>query len=70
MNLVLERVRRLGRFVLAGILWLHALFLLHFEPPHFSWLAVRLHLTASEAVVFALLILLSLLTSYGVWRLA
>jgi len=68
MNFIFERARRLGRFVLAGILWLHALFLLHFEPPHFSWLALRLHLTASETIVFALLVALSLLTSYGIWR--
>ncbi len=62
--------RRVIRFALAGALWLHASFVLHFPLPDLSGPATRLHLTTSEAAVFTLLFTFSLLATYGYGRLA
>ena len=65
---LLDRVRRTTTFVLALFLWLHALFLLPIQPIFISKLARVLHLAPSEAVIFALLVVLSFLAASGFWR--
>src|SRR5437016_1122836 len=69
MRSFLNRVRKVTRFALAAALWLHALFVVRLPSSHLSGVVGRLHLTTSEAVVFALLITLSLLATYGYGRL-
>jgi hypothetical protein len=66
----LGQIRRIIRFALACLIWLHAIFLAHLPSPNLPGLAGRLHLTTSEIVVFVLLIGFSLLATYGYGRLA
>jgi hypothetical protein len=65
---VFDRVRRITRFLLAAFLWLHALFL--FTPPSslVSQSARLLHLTASEVLLFGLLVVVSFFTASGFWN--
>lgn len=65
----LNQVRKAVRFILAAVMWLHALFVFHAPVPDLSRLGTRIQLTTSEAIVFALLLIFSALATYGWGRL-
>jgi len=65
---VSDLIRRVTTFLLAVSLWLHALFFLNFESPLLSGISRFLRFTASEAVLFALLVIFSFLAASGFWR--
>jgi hypothetical protein len=68
MTAVLEHIRKGIRFLLAVSLWSHALFFLSVPAGSTTARGEWLHFTGSEVVVFALLLVLSFLTSSGFWR--
>ena len=63
-----ERVRKFTVFFLAALLWLHALFILNVQLSFASKVGYYLHLTASEALLLALLMVLSFASGSGFWR--
>jgi len=63
-----DGVRRATTFFLAAFLWLHALFLLNYQSVLLSRIAQLIHLTASEVLLFCLLLILSCLSASGFWR--
>jgi len=65
---LLEIIRRVTTFLLAAYLWLHALFLLNVQPTIISKSTRLLRLTASEVVLFSLLVIFSFLAASGFWR--
>lgn len=66
---VAERFRKATTFLLASLLWLHALFFVEFRSPLLDGFLRALRFTTSEAVLFSLLLALSFLTGSGFWRL-
>ena len=58
-------IRKLVRFLLAGIIWAHALFVFQVPDTALNRLLPRLHTSLGEFFVVALIIGLSILTSYG-----
>jgi hypothetical protein len=65
---VAERVRRATTFLLAVLLWTHALLFLNVQSPAISEAAGLLRLTSSEIVLFALLLSFSFLAASGFWK--
>src|ERR1700682_5486399 len=63
-----EKTRRITTFLLAAFLWLHALFFLNFQSAFVFKCTQFLRLTASEVVLFTLLVIFSFLTGSGFWR--
>ena len=63
-----DGVRRATTFLLAVFLWLHALFFLNYQSVLLSRVARLVHFTASEVVLFCLLLILSCLSASGFWR--
>jgi hypothetical protein len=62
-------IRRLARFFLASLLWLHALLLFEVARPNLTPLAVRLHVNTGELVVISLIGAFSVLVAYGIGNL-
>jgi hypothetical protein len=62
-----EAVRRITTFLMASFLWVHALLFLNLQSSTLVRVTHLLRLTSSEAVLFALLILFSLLAASGLW---
>ncbi len=58
-------IRKVTRFLLASLLWLHALLLFEFARPSLAPIASRLHLNVGEAMVLCLLATFSILAAYG-----
>jgi hypothetical protein len=65
---IAERARKLTTFLLAAFLWAHALFFLNVHSALLSKCIYLLRLTSSEALVFGLLVIFSLLAGSGFWR--
>jgi len=65
MNKVLQGLRRIVRFVVAAMFWLHALCLVYFPAPPLARWADKLHLNMPETIVVFALALLTVLSSYG-----
>lgn len=65
---LLSKLRKCIRFFLAGLLWLHALFVFRLPSPNLPRVAGSLHMTTSEALVFGLLVAFSVLAAYGYGR--
>lgn len=63
-----EGVRRTTTFLLAMFLWLHALFFVNVQSTLISKCTRFLRLTASEAVLLALLVIFSFLAASGFWK--
>jgi hypothetical protein len=63
-----ESVRKITVFFLAVFLWLHALFILNVQSSLTSKVAHYLHLTTSEAILLALLVVVSFASGSGFWR--
>lgn len=66
---VAEKLRKATTFLIAWLLWLHALFVVDFHSPLLDHALRALRFTASEAILFALLLALSFLAGSGFWRL-
>ena len=60
-----REIRKLVRFLLAGIIWAHALFLFQVPDTGLDRCLSRLHTSVGEFFVIALLLGLSVLASYG-----
>src|SRR5579872_5599752 len=63
-----EGIRRSIRLLLAVLLWSHALFLLNLQASFVPALGRLVRASALEVTMFALLLVLSFLTSSGFWR--
>jgi hypothetical protein len=63
-----EAVRKATTFFLAVFLWLHALFFLNIQSAFISKCSQLLRLTASEVVLFALLVIFSFVAGSGFWK--
>lgn len=63
---MLLTIRRVARFVLASVLWLHGLLLFEVAKPNLAPLAARLSLNINEVTIFCLIATLSILATYGV----
>jgi hypothetical protein len=67
-NHLFDVIRRVTTFLLAVYLWLHAFFLLNIQSALISRVSGLIRLTTSEVLVFALLIIFSLLAASGFWK--
>lgn len=63
-----ESVRKITVLFLAVFLWLHALFILSVQSSLTSDVAHYLHLETSEAILLALLVIVSFASGSGFWR--
>ena len=63
-----ELVRRVSTFSLAVFLWLHALFLWSVDSTSISKHIQILHLTTTEAILFALLVIFTCASGSGFWK--
>jgi hypothetical protein len=63
-----ELVRRVSTFFLAVFLWLHALFLWSADSTSISKHIQFLHLTTTEAILFALLVIFTCASGSGFWK--
>lgn len=68
MATISERIRKITTFSLAVFLWLHALLFLNVQSAVISKFTQLLHLTASEVVLFALLVAFSFAAGSGFWK--
>jgi hypothetical protein len=65
---VAESIRRATTFLVAVLLWTHALLFLNIQSPAIHGAARLLRLTSSEIALFALLLSFSFLAASGFWR--
>ena len=63
-----ETIRRGTTFLLAVLLWTHALLFVNFQSPAISAAAKLFRLTSSEVVLFTLLLSFSFLAASGFWK--
>jgi hypothetical protein len=63
-----ETIRKITTFLLAVIIWLHALFLLNVQSSVAARFAHYLQLTTSEVLLLALVIIFSFASGSGFWR--
>jgi hypothetical protein len=63
-----ERLRRTTVFLVALFLWLHSVFILNLHSESVDKIAYYLHLTASEALLLFLLVVLSFASGSGLWK--
>jgi hypothetical protein len=68
MTPLFENIRKATTFLLAVFLWLHAFLFLNLQAPLISKCVQILHLTASEIVLFSLLLIFSCVTASGFWK--
>jgi hypothetical protein len=66
MKSVFTFVRKLARFVVAAIVWLHALFLMNVALPSAAPIARMVGMNSGEFIVISLIVALSVLAAYGV----
>ena len=64
----LDLVRRATTFFLAVYLWLHAFFLFNIQSNVISRISGIIRLTATEIIIFVLLIVFSFLAASGFWK--
>jgi hypothetical protein len=68
MAAISENIRKITTFFLAVFLWLHALFFLNFQSAIVSKCTQLLHVTTTEVVLFALLVVFSFAAGSGFWK--
>lgn len=68
MDSVSEYVRRISTFLIATLLWLHALFLWNFDSKVIDKAVQILHLTTTETILCGLLVIFSLTAGSSFWK--
>src|SRR5437660_10480740 len=69
MTRLLGGFRVVARFVAAALFWAHASFIIYGHFP-MATVAAKMHLMPGETTIIFVLILLTVLTSYGMWNFA
>src|SRR5690242_20611903 len=68
MSAIVDRARKVMRFLLSAYLWLHACFILDGHSTAVRFLTATFHLSLAETVILVVIIVFTFVAGDGLWQ--